>query len=120
MLLPIFRVRYPDSIAGRMWSELYGEDVTFVGELEPDGDDWDTAVSLKNAIEVWQNRSVYQDAVNPFDCQSSATNKFLYQPALSLFESWDNFKVDVSNSTQQELYDSSTWESYYSSWETPI
>jgi hypothetical protein len=117
LVLPRFRLRYPDDIARRIYFESRNSMATPVGVLEPDGTSWDIACELHNDLHKYDNYIAYGRSPHPFARKDGKYKKFVKTTADLPFESSRSLSIDVSTGTQTGIRDSSHVKFYYSSWQ---
>lgn len=118
LLQPRLRVRYPDPIARRFWLATHDHISRQMKlPLEPDGQRWDAAVDLSNALYRWQNFLVYGYASHPLDELDPRFAEFIQMPKDFTFERRIDRRVDVSNDVCDVLFDDGNVEDYYTSWQ---
>lgn len=116
LVVPKLRLRWPDPVARRFWANAH-EDYALTGDLEPDGERWDAAVALENALHRWGNHTVYGSSPHPFDDPAARFAQFLSRPDEVPFVPWNDMRVDVGNNHHTVLFSDGNYESYYSSWQ---
>jgi hypothetical protein len=116
LLVPKLRLRYPDSVARRLWLDFHNERPRVMTlPVEPDGELWDAAVELKNALYRWQNQSVYGRSQHPLDDPGPRFAQFI--EASRPFQQWIDTRVEVSNDLEPELFDSGNIDTLYTTWQ---
>lgn len=118
LLHPRIRIRYPDPIARRFWSEMHEHiPCQLKHPLEPDGQRWDAAVDLSNTLYRWQNYIAYGLSSHPLDDPEPRFAEFIEQPENLAFECRLDRRVDVSSDVNDTLFDNCNVEDFYSSWQ---
>lgn len=117
LVVPKLRIRYPDAIARRWWLETHPNVGEMIADVEPDGPRFDAANDLEKALHRRRNQHAYGQQQHPLDVIDSRFAEFVHQPSERAFVPWSDLRVDVSNSTQNTLYDSSSIQTLYSSWQ---
>ncbi|NJO35494.1 MAG: hypothetical protein HC869_22860 [Rhodospirillales bacterium] len=95
LVVPRLRLRFPDSVARKLWLDRY-PDRTMRHEVEPDGGRWDAAVELSNALYRWANHRVYGFSAHPFDDLDPRFTDFVQNPKDQTFVPWKDMAVDIS------------------------
>ncbi len=118
VLKPRIRLRWPDTIARRIWKETH-EHIPCQMKLpvEPDGAAWETAIELDDALHRWQRPHVYELSTHPLDEPAPKFAPFIEYPHTLPFQRWLERRVDVSNDVYETLYDDVNVSDYYSGWQ---
>jgi len=115
-LIPRLRLHYPDPIERRWFAEAH-PDLSVGGELELDGEIWDTACNLE------QQRDRIRWSIDPTSNPHVLDNpeirfmQFIEQPAKREFVPWAAYRVAVNAADEAPLYTSETDVTYYTSWQ---
>ena len=118
LVRPRVRLRWPDPVARRFWAEQHEMANEMNSPLESDGDRWESAVELMNALDDFNFRyAVSGRIVHPFDKMKPDWNQFVEQPTASNFQSHYSRRVSIANEKYPELYDNQNVIEYYSSWQ---
>lgn len=117
LLFPRVRLSYPENIARRMYFETRGKSESPKGQIEPDGEKWDTACELHSAIHKYENYMAYGKSTHPLSRRDGRYSDFLVHGDRIPFESNEDSKIDVSTDKYPKLRDNSHVKRYYSSWQ---
>lgn len=118
LLHPRIRIRYPDAIARRFWLAMHDHmQCQLRLPLEADGERWDAAVDLDNALHRWQSYHAYGLSPHPLDDPEPRFAEFIQQPKNFPFERRLDRRVDVSGDAYETLFDDCNIEDYYNSWQ---
>lgn len=118
LLHPRIRIRYPDAIARRFWLAKHDHlQCQLRLPLEADGERWDAAVDLDNALHRWQSYHAYGLSPHPLDDPEPRFSEFIQQPKNFPFERRLDRRVDVSRDKYETLFDDCNIEDYYNSWQ---
>lgn len=116
LLRPRLRLRYPDPVARRFWQEAHADEGYRVSlPVEPDGERWDAAVALDEALHRWGLYCINGLSSHPLDDPDPRFHQFIEVPSPANFQSHRDRWVDVSNDVPGELFDDGNVEDYYSS-----
>ncbi|HSU06011.1 MAG TPA: hypothetical protein VLI93_10585, partial [Acetobacteraceae bacterium] len=117
VVIPKWRIQYPDPIARRFWVEQHPNMDLLSGDVEPDGPRLSNAIEFTNALFRWQYRRVYGRCTHPLDAADPRFAEFAHQPATRPFLPWGSFRLDVSNTDHAPLYHSGAVTVLYTSWQ---
>jgi hypothetical protein len=117
LVVPRFRIRYPEAIARRWWHEAHPEFGRPLGRLEPDGPRYEAAVDLANALHRRQDQLAYGACPHPLDELNPRFAEFVERPVEHPFVPWSELRLDVGNETYPDLHDSTAVTTLYSSWQ---
>ncbi len=116
LLIPRFRLRYPDDFERRWWAEDHPER-PIRGSVAGDSALFDAACDLERRR---QNDHWFEDPrtrLHPFDDPDPRFKPFIQRPERRKFVPWQNFRVDINDDPNDPLFTSETVVTYYSSWQ---
>lgn len=116
LLRPRIRLSWPDPIARRIWVETHDWVQELHDPVEPDGQRWDAAANLWNALQDAGFRSITAKG-HPFDAPRTEWLEFLQEPDQQSFASHLERRVRVSSDESPDLHDSDNVQDFYSSWQ---
>lgn len=114
LVVPKLRIRYPDTIARRLWVDAHPEVGAMTVEVEPDGPRLNAATDFEHAI---RRHRVNGRQPHPLDDLDPRFAEFVYRSSERAFLPWSEFRVEVSNETYETLYDTHYVTTLYSSWQ---
>jgi hypothetical protein len=117
LLFPRVRLSYSEYIARRIYFETRGKSESPMGQIEPDGEKWDTACELHSAIFKYENYIAYGKSAHPLSRRDGRYSDFLVYGDRIPFASNEDSKIDVSSDKYPKLRDNSHVKRYYSSWQ---
>jgi len=110
LVVPKLRIRYPDTIARRLWQDAHPDVGAMTVEVEPDGPRLNAAIDFKHAI---GRHPVNGRQPHPLDDLAPRFAEFVYRSSERAFLPWS----ELSNETYETLYDTHYVTTLYSSWQ---
>lgn len=116
LLIPHFRLRYPDDVERRWWADAHPEQA-IRGQVAGDTELFEAARELERRRQEIDWFDDPRAARHPLDHPDPRIKPFIQRPQRRKFVPWQDFRVDLNSDPSQPLWKSDTVVTYYSSWQ---